>query len=86
MMAIHQHFQNVKEAGLTVGLSIPGSAFGTTSSAMDRSSVKLSEASNPLAAMSIETSVICSSSYGSGRGGGVSVTEEGRGSVDPDAS
>lgn len=75
-----------KERGRTVGLSIPGSAFGTTSSAIERSSVKLSDASNPLAAISIETSVICSSSYGSGRGGGVEVTDGGNGSVDPDAS
>jgi hypothetical protein len=84
---MNQHILvSIIEEGLTVGLSIPGSALGTTSSAMDRSSVKLSEASNPLAAISIETSVICSSSYGSGRGGGVSVTDGGRGSVDPDAS
>jgi hypothetical protein len=70
----------------TVGLSIPGSALGTTSSAIERSSVKLSDASNPLAAISMETSVICSSSYGSGRGGGVAVTDGGNGSVDPEAS
>ena len=64
---------------------MPGSAMGTVSSATDLSSVKLSEASKPFAVMSIETSVIGSSSYGSGRGGGVSVNDFGSGSVDPEA-
>ena len=53
------------------------------SSAMDRSSVKLSDASNPFAVISTDTSVISSSWNGSGRGGGALVNDLGSGSFDP---
>lgn len=60
-------------------LSTPGSATGTISSPIDLSNVKLSLGSNPFAVMSTETSIIGSSSYGSGRGGGGSCKRSGSG-------
>jgi hypothetical protein len=53
------------------------------SSAIDRSSVKLSLASKPFAVISTDTSVISSSTYGSGLGGGSSASALGSGRVDP---
>jgi hypothetical protein len=69
--------------GLTDRDSIPGSATGTISSAKLLSSVKLSLASKPFAAISTDTSAMASSSNGSGRGGGGSSSHAGSGSVDP---
>lgn len=60
-------------------LSTPGSATGTISSPIDLSNVKLSLGSNPFAVMSTETSIIGSSSYGSGRGGRGSCKRSGSG-------
>ena len=69
--------------GLTLagGLSIPGSASGTESSARLLSKLKLSLPSNPLAVISTDTSVISSSSNGSGGAGGESVNHLGRSSL-----
>lgn len=74
--------QKKKEKRLTLkdgALSTPGSATGTISSPIDLSNVKLSLGSNPFAVMSTETSIIGSSSYGSGRGGGGSCKRSGSG-------